>query len=357
VPGVRSTPAEGASARQLDVVRTPEERFEALVGFPFLPRYTPVAAPGLAPLRMHYVEAGPEDGAPVLLLHGQPTWSYLYRKVLAELARHGRRAVAPDLIGFGRSDKPTDRTAYSFERHVAWTTSLVDALDLEGITLVAQDWGGPIGMAVAARRPHRFARIVAANTILHTSDPALADRLTWANHGVGASRVVLEESLVDYVLLTQRLPELAPSLFVAGATVTDPAPEVLAGYDAPFPTEEHRAGLRQLPLLVPLTRNDPGAAIDRATWDFLGGWERPFLCAFSDGDPATQGWAELFREHVPGAAGQAHTTVVGAGHFLQEDRGNELGAVVARFVAAPPPASSGGAGAAGAPLSGPRSPR
>jgi haloalkane dehalogenase len=319
-----------------DFVRTPEERFAALADFPHRPRYAAVTAARVDPLRMHYVDVGPEDGEPVLLLHGQPTWSYLYRHVVGGLTGAGLRAVGPDLIGFGRSDKPTDRTAYTFEHHVEWLTSLVDTLDLTGVTLVAQDWGGPIGMAVAARRPGRFARIVAANTILHTSEPELEGRLTWANHGLGPSRVVLEEALVDYLLLTQRLPDLAPSLFVAGATATPPPADVLAAYDAPFPTEEYRAGLRQLPMLVPLTRTDPGAAIDRATWSFLETWGRPFLCAFSDGDPATRGWDEIFRERVPGAVGQPHTTVAGAGHFLQEDRGAELATIVAAFIAATP---------------------
>ena len=218
---------------------------------------------------------------------------------------------------------------YTFARHIGWTRSLVTQLDLRDITLVAQDWGGPIGFGVLADEPGRFARVVAANTILHTADPGLADRLTWAVNGVGDSRVLLEESLVDYLLYTQRAPELQASLFVGGATVAPVAPEVLAAYDAPFPDERHSAGLRQMTALLPLTRNDPGARIGRRAMRALEEFDRPFLTAYSDGDPATRGWETVFQERVPGARGQAHVTIEGAGHFLQEDAGERLGQVVA----------------------------
>ena len=281
---------------------------------------------------MHYLDEGPADGPVVLLLHGQPTWSFLYRKVIPVLVDAGLRAVAPDNIGFGRSDKPTSGPDYTFARHVGWTRSLVTQLDLRDITLVAQDWGGPIGFGVLADEPDRFARVVAANTILHTADPALADRLTWAVNGVGDSRVLLEESLVDYLLYTQRAPELQASLFVGGATVAPVGPEVLAAYDAPFPDERHSAGLRQMTALLPLTRNDPGARIGRRAMRALEEFDRPFLTAYSDGDPATRGWETVFQERVPGARGQAHVTIEGAGHFLQEDAGERLGQVVADLI-------------------------
>jgi haloalkane dehalogenase len=317
------------------VVRTPDERFSALAGFPYQPHYVTVQAGGTPPLRMHYVDVGPPDGEVVLLLHGQPTWSYLYRTVIPVLAAAGLRAIAPDHIGFGRSDKLTDRTAYTLSRYVEWMVSFVTTLDLTGITLVAQDWGGPIGLSALAATPDRFARVVATNTVLHTADPALADRLVWANHGVGDSRVVHEEALIDYLLYCYRAPDLVASLFVEVAA-GPLGPGVAAAYDAPFPDDSHKAGLRQLTGLLPLTRNDPGAAIGRATMAALAGFERPFLTAYSDGDPATAGWDAVFQDHVPGAAGQAHTRIVGAGHFLQEQRGDELARVVADFIAANP---------------------
>jgi haloalkane dehalogenase len=267
-----------------------------------------------------------------LLLHGQPTWSYLYRHVVPVLVAHGIRVIAPDLIGFGRSDKPTRGPDYTLARHIEWTTGLITGLDLQRVTLVAQDWGGPIGFSVLAAETDRFAGVVAANTILHTADPALADRLNWAVHGVGDSRVVLEESLVDYLLYTQRAPELVASMFV-GATATTPLPpEVLAAYDAPFPDERCTAGLRQMTALLPLTRTDVGARIGRRTMRALEQFERPFVTAYSDGDPATRGWDAVFQERVPGAQGQPHRTIAGAGHFLQEEAGEELAAVIAGVV-------------------------
>ena len=316
-----------------DVVRTADERFRDLPGYPFEPHYVDVEADGLGPIRMHHLDEGPADGPVALLLHGQPTWSYLYRTVVPVLVARGIRVVAPDNIGFGRSDKPTVATDYTFARHIAWTRSLVATLDLRDVTLVAQDWGGPIGFSVLAAEPDRFARVVAANTILHTADPALADRLTWAVHGVGESRVVLEEALVDYLLYTQRAPELRASDFVGAAAASTLAPEVLAAYDAPFPDARHSAGLRQMTALLPLTRNDPGARIGRRTMRALEQFDRPFVTCYSDGDPATRGWETVFQERVPGARGREHVTITGAGHFLQEDAGEQLGRVVADVIA------------------------
>jgi haloalkane dehalogenase len=320
--------------RMTDVLRTPEDRFADLPGYPFVPHYAEVVADGLPPLRMHYLDEGPADGPVALLLHGQPTWSYLYRTVVPVLAERGVRVIAPDNIGFGRSDKPAAPTDYTLARHVAWLRSFVVGLDLRDITLVAQDWGGPLGFGVLAEETDRFAAVVAANTILHTADPALAERLTWAVHGVGDGRVVLEEALVDYLLYTQRAPVLRASDFVAFATATPPASGVLAAYDAPFPEAAFTAGLRQMTALLPLTRNDPGAAIGRRAMEVLATFERPFVTAYADGDPATRGWADVFAGHVPGAAGQSHVTIPGAGHFLQEDAGPELGRIVAEVALA-----------------------
>jgi haloalkane dehalogenase len=318
-----------------EVVRTSDERFSDLPGYSFEPHYAQVRAEGTPALRMHYIEAGPPDGQVVLLLHGQPTWSYLYRTMIPVLAAAGLRAIAPDHIGYGRSDKLTERTDYTLSRHIEWLGSLITELDLHDVTLLAQDWGGPIGLSALAADPGRFARVVAANTILHTADPSLADRLVWANHGVGDSRVVLEEALVDYLLYYYRAPDIMASYFLDAVAGPLP-PAVLAAYDAPFPDARYKAGLREMTGLLPLTRNDPGAVIGQATMAALARFDRPFLTAYSDGDPATAGWDRVFQEWVPGAVGQPHTIVVGAGHFLQEQKGEELARIVVDFIAGTP---------------------
>jgi len=321
-----------ATLLPMRVLRTPDERFADLSGYPFEPRYRDVETAGLPPLRMHYVDAGPTDGPVVVLLHGQPTWSYLYRHVIAALSDAGLRVIAPDNIGFGRSDKLTDPTDYTFARHIDWIHGLIEALDLDAITLVVQDWGGPIGLSVLAREPDRFARVMATNTILHTCEPALAGKLAWAHHGIEDGRMLLQETLLDYVSFYQRAPDITPSVFldaVAGPLNS----AVLAGYDAPFPDRTYKAGLRQLTALIPLTRNDPGARIGAATMAALRQWEKPFLTAYSDDDPATRGWDSVFQERVPGARGQNHTTITGAGHFVQEQQGRRVADVIVEFVA------------------------
>src|SRR5258708_32955054 len=248
----------------MSVLRTPDERFANLPSYPFTPNYVQVETKGIPALRMHYVEAGPADAPTVVLVHGQPTWSFLYRDVIRVLSDAGLRVIAPDHIGFGRSDKLTERTDYTFARHIDWLHGLITGLDLQEVTLVVQDWGGPIRLSVLAADPARFARVVATNTILHTCDPALAGALTWAHHGVGDGRVMLQEALLDYVSFYQRAPDIVPSFFlnaVAGPLSAD----VLAAYDAPFPDKSFKAGLRQLTALLPPTPNDPGAAIGRPT--------------------------------------------------------------------------------------------
>ncbi len=312
----------------VQTVRTPEERFAELPGFPYAPHYA--ALPD--GLRMHYVDEGPPGAETALLLHGQPTWSYLYRNVVARLVARGLRAVAPDLVGFGRSDKPLARTAHTVRAHIDWMAQFVDALGLTRITLVVQDWGGPIGLGVLAARPGLVSRVVAANTALHTADAGLAGRLTWAVHAGADGTVSVEQTLLDYQRLTQQLAPFRPSLFVQGATASEVPDPVSAAYDAPFPDEAFCAGPRQLPLLMGLTPASECARLNRRTLEVLAAFEGPFLTAFSDGDPGTRGWAEVLREHVPGAAGLRHLTVAGAGHFLQEDRGDELGDVVAQLV-------------------------
>ena len=317
----------------MPVLRTPDERFVNLPGYPFDPSYRNVDTSGLPPLRMHYVDAGPADGPVVVLLHGQPTWSYLYRDVITALVAAGMRVIAPDHIGFGRSDKPTEATDYTFARHIDWIHSLVVGLRLREITLVVQDWGGPIGLSVLAREPDRFAKVVATNTILHTCEPTLAGKLTWAHHGVGADRMLLQETLLDYISFYRRSPDITPSVFL-DAVAGPLSAAVLAAYDAPFHDRAHKAGLRQLTALIPLTRNDPGARISASTMAALHQWDKPFLTAYSDSDPATAGWDAVFQDRIPGARGQHHSTIAGAGHFVPEQQGRRLAEIIAEFVGA-----------------------
>ena len=293
----------------MEALRTPDDRFTGLPGHPFAPHY--VEAGGL---RIHYVDEGPRNAAPVLLLHGEPSWSYLYRKMIPLITAAGHRAIAPDLVGFGRSDKPVRREDYTYQRHVEWMRGVLEQLELRNVTLVGQDWGGLIGLRLAAEHPERFARIVAANTFLPTGDrPAGPAFLAWRKY-------------------SQETPDFHVGGIVKGGCVTDLAPEVVAAYDAPFPDDRHKAGARQFPLLVPVTPDDPAAAPNRRAWEGLARWTKPFLTAFSDSDPITGGADRLLQQAIPGAAGQPHTTIAGGGHFLQEDRGEELARVVVDFV-------------------------
>ena len=310
--------------------RTPEDRFADLPGYPLSPRYAELPDG----LRMHYVDEGPSDAEAVLLLHGQPSWSFLYRKVIGRLTEHGLRAVAPDLVGFGRSDKPAARTAHSVRGHVDWMAQFADVVGLRNVTLVVQDWGGPIGLGLLTERPGLVRRVVAANTALHTADDTLAGRLVWPVHATDRATVTVAQMLLDYQRLTQELAPLRPSLFLQGATTSELPDDVLAAYDAPFPDESFCAGPRQLPLLMGLTPSSECARVNRRTFDALAHFDGPFVTAFSDGDPGTGGWAEVLQESVPGARGRMHVTIEGAGHFLQEDRGAELAEVVVGVVGA-----------------------
>lgn len=301
----------------MKTLRTPDDRFADLPDFPFAPHYVEIPDGEGGSLRVHYLDEGPEDGPVVLLMHGEPSWCYLYRTMIPVLTAAGLRCVAPDLVGFGRSDKPADRSDYSYARHVAWMrAALFDALDLNGITLVGQDWGGLIGLRLLAEHPERFDRAVAANTGLPTGDRPPG------------------EAFLRWQRFSQQSPVFQIGGIVNGGCVTDLPPAVIAAYDAPFPDDTYKEGARIFPSLVPTTPDDPAAAANRAAWQVLSGWEKPFLCAFSDRDPITAGGDRPFRERVPGARGQAHTTIAGAGHFLQEDKGPDLARVVADFIAA-----------------------
>jgi haloalkane dehalogenase len=298
----------------MDLLRTPDERFKDLPGFPFEPHYVDVPDGEGGSLRMHHVDEGLAGADPVLMLHGEPSWSYLYRKMVPVVVAAGLRAVCPDLPGFGRSDKPAKRTDYTYQRHVDWMRSTVEALDLRDITLVCQDWGGLIGLRLVAEHPDRFARVVAANTFLPTGDrdPGAAFK-AWQKY-------------------SQETPEFHVGGIVKGGCVGNLAPEVIAAYDAPFPDESYKEGARQFPVLVPTSPDDPAAGPNRRAWETLSTFDRPFLCAFSDSDPITRGADRVFRERIPGCAGQPHTTITGAGHFLQEDRGETLAMVVIDFI-------------------------
>jgi len=294
----------------MEVLRTPDARFQGLPGYAFAPHYLDAGG-----VRVHYLDEGVQTAAPVLLLHGEPSWSYLYRKMIPVLAAAGHRVVAPDLVGFGRSDKPAARGDYTYQRHVDWMRAVLTGLDLRGITLVCQDWGGLIGLRLVAEHPERFARVVAANTFLPTGDVAPGP------------------AFVAWRTFSQEVPEFPVGRIVRGGCVTELTPEVVEAYDAPFPEERFKAGARQFPLLVPATPDDPAAAPNRAAWSVLERWEKPFLTAFSDSDPITAGADRVLQARIPGARGRAHTTIAGGGHFLQEDRGEELARVVVDFVA------------------------
>ncbi len=321
----------------VQMVRTPEGRFTDLPGFPYAPRYATLPDG----VRLHYVDEGPPGAETVLLVHGQPTWSYLYRTTIERLVAHGLRAVALDLVGFGRSDKPLARTEHTVPAHVGWMTQFADVTGLRGLTLVVQDWGGPIGLGLLPERPGLVRRIVAANTALHTADAALAGRLAWPVHDSGNGTVTVAQTLLDYQRLTQELTPFQPSVFVQGATASDVPDAVLAAYDAPFPDEAFCAGPRQLPLLMGLTPTSVCARVNRRTFEALAGFDGPFLTAYSDGDPGTGGWAEILQSSVRAGSGRDHVTITGAGHFLQEDKGAELADAVARFVGATPAARAG----------------
>ena len=296
----------------MKVLRTPEDRFADLPDFGYPPRYADAGG-----LRLAYVEAGPADGEPVLLLHGEPSWSFLYRKVIPVLAAAGLRVIAADLIGFGRSDKPAQIADHSYARHVEWIRVFAfEALGLRDVTLVGQDWGGLIGLRLVAEHPDRFARVVAANTGLPTGDQPMPE--VW----------------LRFRELVRTAPALSVSRLVQSGCQAALPPAVLAAYDAPFPDPSYAAAVRAMPDLVPATPDDPASAANRAAWRQLAAWDKPFLVAFSDRDPITGPMAPVLKRTVPGAACRHHPLLEGAGHFLQEDAGEELGAIIADFIRA-----------------------
>ena len=287
----------------MQTVRTPDEHFENLPGYPYAPNYADIDDLDGGSLRVHYLDEGPADGPVVLLMHGEPTWSYLYRNVIPVLVDAGHRVIVPDLVGFGRSDKPTQQSDYTYARHVEWMRQvLFDHLDLTGITFFGQDWGGLVGLRLLAAAPERYAGVVIGNTGLPTGrGPASEAFLQWQRFAATADHFPI-------------------GAIINGGCTSDLTPEIIAAYDAPFPSDEYTAGARIFPSLVPTSPDDPATPDQDAAWTVLETFDRPFLLAYSDSDPITRGGDAPFRAKVPGAEGQPHTTIVGGGHFLQEDR-------------------------------------
>lgn len=298
----------------MQALRTPDSQFEHLAGFDYTPHYLQVDDFEGGELRLHYLDEGPRDGPVVLLMHGEPSWCYLYRKMIPIITAAGYRAVAPDLIGFGRSDKPADRQDYTYARHVGWMQSFLSQLDLQGIHLVCQDWGGLLGLRLVAEDPDRFHSVVAANTFLPTGDTDLGP------------------AFEKWRRFSQETPQFHIGGVIKGGTVTPLDQEVIDAYNAPFPDESYKEGARQFPALVPANPDDPAAEANRKAWAVLSQWQKPFLTAFSDSDPVTRGADTYFQKFIPGAQGQDHVTITNGGHFLQEDQSPALAEVVVGFL-------------------------
>lgn len=293
----------------MKILRTADDRFQNLPDYDFTAHYLDIDG-----MRMHYVDEGPADSPPVLLLHGEPSWSFLYRHMVPPIADAGLRAIAPDLIGFGKSDKPSAQNDYSYEKHVAWIKQLLDKLDLRNITLVCQDWGSLIGLRLAAENEERFDRIILANGGLPTGDQEMP------------------KAFKIWRAFARFSPWFPIGRIIQSGTVSELPPDVVAAYDAPFPNSKYKAGARAFPKLVPSSPNDPAAAANRAAWDVFKKWQKPFLTAFSNRDPITRGADRPFIKSVPGTKGQPHTVIENAGHFLQEEKGPELAGIVIDFV-------------------------
>ncbi len=299
----------------MELLRTPDSAFADIPDYPFGPHYTEVTDADGTALRIHHIDEGPRTASPVLLMHGEPSWSFLYRKFVPPLVAAGHRVVAPDLVGFGKSDKPVERDDYTYERHVAWMSAWLTANDLSDITLFCQDWGGLIGLRLVAAFPDRFARLVIANTGLPI--------------GTGWS-----EGFENWRRFSQTVDPFPTGFIVNGGCVRDLAPAEVAAYDAPFPDESFKAGARQFPTLVPVKPDMPSVAENKAAWAVLSRFDKPVLTCFSDKDPVTGGGEKAFIERVPGAQGQPHQIIADGGHFLQEDKPEELAALIIAFIAA-----------------------
>ena len=297
----------------MKVLRTPDARFENLPDYGFEPVYTTIKDASGTLLRIHSVDYGSRNAAPILLLHGEPSWSFLYRHMIHGLAGLGHRVVAPDLVGFGKSDKPAEQSDYTYERHVDWMSSWLVANDLREVTLFGQDWGSLIGLRLLARFPDRFSRAVMGNAALPT--------------GRGTN-----DAFRQWLAFSQTTPILHVGDIVSRGTVRGLTVAETTAYDAPFPDETYKAGARRFPALVPITPEHPSVAENKAAWDVLKTLDTPFLTAFSDKDPIMEGGERVFQKLIPGAVGQPHVTIREAGHFLQEDKPDELVGVIHNFI-------------------------
>jgi len=317
------------------VFRTPDERFENLEDYPFAPNYLEVDSQ-VGKLRMHYVDVGPRDADPVLLLHGEPSWSYLYRHMIPPLAAAGHRVIAPDLIGFGRSDKPAKRTDHSYAFHVDSMMQLVTELKLKNVTLFCQDWGSLIGLRVVAATPDRFARVVAGNAALPAGrgDDGVVIGGQW-NESDPNAELKWDEGFIGWLKYSQTVPKFDCGVILQIATVRELSEAELHAYRAPFPDERYAAGPRVMPTLVRSQQ-----ATNREAWKVLARFDKPFLTTFSDSDPITSGGEKAFRQRIPGAKDQPHTIIKGAGHFLQEDASPELATIINSLISANPTTTS-----------------
>jgi haloalkane dehalogenase len=293
----------------MPILRTPDKCFSTLKDYPFAPNYVMIDD-----LRMHYVDEGNSSGKVILLMHGEPTWSYLYRNIIPVLASQGYRVIAPDLIGFGKSDKPSELTDYSYKNHVDWIAKFIQTIDLQNITLFCQDWGGLIGLRVAAENPDLFAGIIASNTGLPTGDQAPND------------------AFKQWQIFSQTVPVFPTGMIVNGGCVNKLSADEIAAYDAPFPEEKYKAGARIFPKLVPSTPDDPASADNRKVWQTFMTWQKPFLTCFSDSDPITKGADAVFQKLIPGTEEQEHTTITAGGHFVQEDQPEQIAQIILEFM-------------------------
>lgn len=294
----------------MTILETPAERFENLPGYPFPPNSKEVGSG----IHMHYVDEGNPSAPVALLLHGEPSWSYLYRKMLPILVEGGYRAIAPDLIGFGKSSKPSKLTDYSYQSHLEWLGSLIEQLDLQHIHLFCQDWGGLLGLRLALQMEERFDSIIASNT------------------GLPTGQVPMPKAFQQWREFSQQVPVFPTGKIIDGATATELSTEVIAAYDAPYPDETYKAGARIFPALVPAEATEAEAINNQEAWKKFSQWEKPFLTLFGDSDPITKGGEAYFQKMIPGSKGQPHEIIPQGGHFIQEDQGELLAEKMVAFI-------------------------
>ncbi len=295
----------------MKILRTPDRRFKKLPDYPFLPHYITVDG-----IRIHYIDEGPENGESILLMHGEPSWSYLYRHIIPLLVKEGFRVVAPDLVGFGKSDKPSRKEDYTYQKHVQWVQRWLETVDLKNITLFCQDWGSLIGLRLAIYNKDRFSRIILANGGLPAPTPTTK----------------MPKAFYRWRDFSRNSPVLPIGKIIQMGTYSQISKDVLKGYKAPFPNWRYKAGARIFPSLVPITHDDPEAVENAKLLGEYSHWERPFLTAFSNKDPITRGGEKLYQKIVPGASGRSHPIIVNAGHFLQEDKGEEIALLIREFI-------------------------